>query len=195
MDESENEHLVSGENSEESLDLFIPRPRRRQLNVINDSDDFQPTAYDDLLDTEPLVSEENETQHAEQVVSEENEHLDSNDSLDSFIVRPRRQLVVIDDSDDWLPIAYDDLPDTEPLVSEENETQHAEQVVSEENEHLDSNDSLDSFIVRPRRQLVVIDDSDDSLPIAYDDPPNTEPLVSEENETHHEEQANCKIIL
>eukprot|EP00102_Acyrthosiphon_pisum_P025068 XP_016662278.1 PREDICTED: RING finger protein B-like [Acyrthosiphon pisum] len=163
----ENEHP----DSNESLDSFIVRPRR-QLFVIDDSDDSLPTA------SEPLVSEENETQHAEQVVFEENEHPDSNESLDSFIVRPRRQLFVIDDSDDSLPTA------SEPLVSEENETQHAEQVVFEENEHPDSNESLDSFIVRPRRQLFVIDDSDDSLPTA------SEPLVSEENETHHTEQAN-----
>ncbi|CAI6368439.1 unnamed protein product [Macrosiphum euphorbiae] len=68
-----------------------------------------------------------------------------------------------------------------------------------EREHLvsgdNSEDSLDLFIPRPRMQLFVIDDSDYFLPFAYDDPPNTEPLVSEENETHHEEQANFKIIF
>jgi len=35
-----------------------------------------------------------------------------------------------------------------------------------QDEHLDYNESLDSFILRPRRQLVVIDDSDDSLSTA-----------------------------
>jgi hypothetical protein len=35
-----------------------------------------------------------------------------------------------------------------------------------QDEHFYSNESLDSFILRPRRQLVVIDDSDDSLSTA-----------------------------